>query len=212
MSEKKLNAFQQFVQDLIPAAMKKQIADAHAAQLKLEADLAAAAANPAPAAVALKEMKTKDGKVLSIAADTPAVDVMVMDTTSGTPVPLEGSVELEDGSKITAVAGKITVYEPAVVAPPMDMTAATTALKAQFAAEKVEFEKTFRADFATLKKESEENKASLKDVNTQLAVLLAFADKVTNSPVAEKEVKKTVDVDFSKMTPLEIYKYNKENS
>lgn len=71
----------------------------------------------APVVVTLKEVKSKDGKVLSYDGELIA-GTMVNEMVEGNAVPAEGAYELEDGSKLMCVAGKVTEVVPMEMAAP----------------------------------------------------------------------------------------------
>lgn len=168
---------------------------------------------PTTAPVALeKVMTSKDGKTFSIAADAPAMGVAIMETTSGTPAPFEGTAEFEDGSKIIAVAGSITEYTPA--APPIDQAAAVqqaqAALKADFAAQKVSLAKEIETKFAATI--SEQNK-TISDLNEIVKFLSDFHIKQmetpVNTPVKKAEFKELTKDEVSKLSTADQVKYHR---
>lgn len=211
---KELNAFQKFALTVLKTDQIKILTDWSA---KFNTDgtpvVPATPAAVAPPVLLEKVVKTVDGKTLSIAGE-PAAGIAVMDTTTGTPIVLsDGDYTLEDGSTMSVVSGLITVYTPATIVPPADLAQ----MQAQFAAHKVDFEKSFTAKFAAqekeviaLKKANTELAAEVKDLNIISKIVAEFMHQATVTPVEEKQ--KSEQIDFSKMTPLEKYRYDKQNS
>ncbi len=162
----------------------------------------------------IKEVVTKDGKRITIGGDI-AEGVAVMDMSTEAPAPLaDGDYELEDGTKFKVKTGVIASFEMAAPPAPADMTAASTALRAQFASEKVAFEKIFTAKFAAQEKQITATKASLADHNTMLKELVGFMAQVLETPVAEKPVDKTAAysslLELKKTDPLAYYRAVKD--
>lgn len=192
-----LTAFQKAVAAILPDALKTKIKE-------LAVKFNAAPVPPAPPAPPVqldKQMKTQDGAMTVSIAGDPAPGIAIMDMTSGTPVPLsDGTYTMEDGSTIIVAGGLITTFTPG--APPAPVVDYTT----QFAAAKLEFA-------SELKKRDDkitELESTQKDDIEFKKVILEFMDAVLKEPV--KEPKKLIpEVDFSKMTPLERYRYHKAN-
>jgi hypothetical protein len=171
---------------------------------------------PAPASVALEKVMTStDGKTFSIASEMPAVDVAIMETTSGTPTPFDGMAEFEDGSKITAVAGTITEYTPAPApAAPVDQAAAvqqaTATLRAEFASQKVslakEIETKFAAKFADIEKENADLKGMVKTVVEFFAFQM---ETPAAKPATKTQFKELTAEEVAKLSPADQVKYNR---
>jgi hypothetical protein len=176
------------------------------------------APTPAPAPAKLeKTFKTKDGLLsISVAAEVPAAGVAVIDPATGNAIP-DGTYLLEDGSSITVAAGLITDYTAAApLAPPMDMTAATTALKAQFAAEKVEFEKTYSTKFKALEDKNKELEKTVTDQVEINKTVVKFMHDLINTPIPDEpkkketvQFKKLSEKEISELSPLQQMKYNR---
>lgn len=166
-----------------------------------------------PAPVALdKQMKTQDGAItVSIGGQAPAVNVPVMDVTSGAPTPLaDGTYTLEDGSSITVAAGVITAFTPAA-APDMPAD-----FKTQFAAQKMEFEtmislklKAVNDQIAIQKKETAEQAQTIADLTEINKTVVSFMEQIMETPVPEPEKKKFDYEAFEKMSSLEKRRYQK---
>lgn len=87
-----------------------------------------AAAQPAP--VALKEVKTKEGKVISFDGETLAVSSPVFEVIEGNKTPLaDGPYTLEDGSMIMVTGGLVTEMKPAAAPDPNQMQSPATLSK-----------------------------------------------------------------------------------
>jgi hypothetical protein len=171
---------------------------------------------PTPAKLE-KTFKTKDGLLsISVAAEVPAVGVAVIDPATGNAIP-DGTYLLEDGSSITVAAGAITEYTAAAPpAPPMDMTAATTALKAQFAAEKVEFEKTFKTQFKALEDKNKELEKTVTDQVEINKTVVKFMHDLINTPIPDEPAKKKAvqfkklsEKEYAELSPVDKIKYNR---
>lgn len=192
------------VRDLIPEAT----------QTKIKTFMAKFNAVPPVPPVIVKldtQVTTQDGTMtLSIAGDSAAIGAMVMDLTSGTPVPVaDGTYTLQDGSSITTVAGAITAIVPAPVAtppqPPADFGAQ---FKIQFAAQEVKFAGLLKAELKLRDIKIAELEATNKDITEINKTVVEFMSKIMETPVVEKK-KVLPAVDFSKMSALEVRRYHK---
>lgn len=151
---------------------------------------------PIPTPVTLKEVKTKDAKVLSYDGEL-AVETIVNDITSGTPVPCEGEYELEDGTKMKCVAGKVTEVMPAEPNP-MDMNAIAPQVAAEVATQ-----------MAAIKLESQNKvneylEANLK-LQNQVVELTKIVNTILETPIT---LASTPVVDESQLTAWQKFKRN----
>jgi len=173
--------------------------------------------NPEPVKMESEVKIAGTETVLVVAGDpsaaTPEAPIMVIVKGSGEPAP-DGEHKLEDGSTINVTNGGITSYKPAEVAAPIDQVAAVaqaqTALKAEFAAQKVSLAKEIRTEFAT---QIAEQNATIKDLNEIVKFLSDVHIKqmetaVPDAPV-KKEQKELSAEEYAKLTPAQQTKYNR---
>lgn len=211
MSDKKEpNVFQKFVQSILTADQKKQIAEAH---VKFNEQPPAAPATPAATTAPVKlesEVKIAGTETVLVIAGDPATataeaPVMVVDKATGSPAP-DGEHKLEDGSTITVTAGGITSFKPAEVAPPVDMaqavTQAATAFKAEF---KTELSATikFAEEISTLKLELAEAKQEITDMQKLNKTFTAIFHAADITPVDDKPATTTPTKSWDEMTGQE---------
>lgn len=173
--------------------------------------------NPEPVKMESEVKIAGTETVLVIAGDpsaaTPEAPVQVIVKGSGEPAP-DGEHKLEDGSVINVTNGGITSYKPAEPAAPVDQVAAVaqaqTALKAEFAAQKVSLAKEIRTEFAA---QIAEQNATIKDLNEIVKFLSDVHIKQMETPVstepAKKELKTLTPAEVAKLTPAEQVKYNR---
>lgn len=155
--------------------------------------------------------------VLVVAGDpstaTAETPVQVIVKGSGEPAP-DGEHKLEDGSVINVTNGGITSYKPAEVAAPVDqgqaVAQAQTALKAEFAAQKVSLAKEIRTEFAA---QIAEQNATIKDLNEIVKFLsdvhIKQMETAVSTEPAKKELKTLTPAEVAKLTPAEQVKYNR---
>ena len=155
--------------------------------------------------------------VLVVAGDpsaaTPEAPIQVIVKGSGEPAP-DGEHKLEDGSVINVTNGGITSYKPAEVAAPVDQAAAVaqaqTALKAEFAAQKVSLAKEIRTEFAA---QIAEQNATIKDLNEIVKFLSDVHIKQMETAVpdepAKKDFKELSAEEYAKLSNVQKAKYNR---
>lgn len=172
-------------------------------------DVPATPAAPVPAAapavpVQLVEVKTTDGKLLSI--DTMAVGGSVM--IDGVSAP-DAEYTIEDGSIITVVGGLITVIVPAATpapAPGADMAAFKLefeAFKSQFTAVQTEFT-AHKTQFAAVQNELAGNKEAF-------AKLLSVVELLSNSSITPPAHTPAAFVKADPLAELSNYQKLKKN-
>lgn len=209
------------------AAFMNSLSDeAKAAYLKFKSDVKAFATKfntaptpaptPTPAPVALEsEVKIAGTETVLVIAGDPATataeaPVMVVDKSTGAPAP-DGEHKLEDGSTITVTAGGITAYKPAEVIPPIDQAAAVaqaaTALKAEFASQKVDLAKQIETKFAA---QIAEQNQTIQDLNKQVQYLADFHIHQMETAVEVPVKKKTeIVVDPNNLTGFQKFQMEK---
>lgn len=167
-------------------------------KVKLEGELAA------PAPVKMTDVKTQDGKMLSVEGEMAVGSMISLIDEAGIKTPAEGEFMLEDGTKVEAMAGKITAVESAEMPAPAPMIDATK-MEAQFSKAKEDFETKLSAIETKHKAEIDE----LKKVT--LSALNAFdkiAEKLFTEPVITVDLSKQI-VDESKLSAAQKYRISK---
>lgn len=164
-----------------------------------------------------KVMATKGGKKLAVTGELKEGS-QIMDVTGESPMPFEGTEELEDGTKVTALAGKITAIEAAVVQQAVnpdlmgfkkEVVDFKSELLTQFASHKIEFEK--------LKKENAELKATILDHSKIINENAKFMVQLLDTPVKEEQNTKgkyngfASEQEWKEKDSFSYYKYRKEN-
>lgn len=148
------------------------------------------------AEVKLSEVKLKDGTILSIEGEAPAVGAAVQVVAEGGNVPApDGEYELEDGSKITIASGKISEMKPAdkPADKPVEMGAdvlksLTDRLDALEAKAKTGEEKLAEAN-KVIEKQKTELKAQLEIQKETFALVETLAAMPATKPIeAEKKI------------------------
>jgi hypothetical protein len=165
--------------------------------------------NP-PAPVTLKDVTTKDGKKLSYDGELKEGTPISIVSETG-PAPAEGSFELEDGTKITAMAGKVTKLEPAAAPAPTEMPAE---MKQQFSVQLAEQEnklvKIIEAKFATEKAALVAENVELKKIQlSTLKTIEGLKTAIENIPVDNIALSRPAKKEYKDMSPAE--KYNHDN-
>lgn len=145
--------------------------------LKLE-DEVAPAALAAPVEPTFTQAKTKEGVMVQYEGELKeGTALMVVAESGATPAP-DGTHELEDGTKVSTVAGVITKVEAVEVVAPEVPAVMPEEMKAQFSAQKSEFEK----EIAELKKLQ---LSTLKMIEKFLEVPFEQVTLSKEKPVAE---------------------------
>lgn len=170
-------------------------------KVKLEGELAA------PAPVKMTDVKTQDGQMLSVEGEMAVGSMISLVDAAGIKTPAEGEFMLEDGTKVEAVAGKITAVEK--VEPAGESMITSAKMQAQFTA----FKETTKAEFDTkLSAIEAKHKAEIDELKkVTLSALNAFdkiSEKLFNEPVISVELGKQI-VDESKLTPAQQYRLSK---
>ena len=157
---------------------------------------------PIPTPVTLKEVKTKDAKVLSFDGEL-IVGASVSDITSGEPVPTEGEYELEDGTKMKCVAGLVTEIMPVEPIDNMDMNKIAPQVAAEVATQ-----------MAAIKLSSENKTTELLEANLKLQNQVIELTKIVNT-ILETPIRlasqpsKKEDKPYEEMTKAEQVKFNR---
>jgi hypothetical protein len=156
---------------------------------------------PIQTPVSLKEVKTKDAKVLNYEGETLTVDTMVTDVTSGEPVPAEGEYELEDGSKLVCVAGKVTEMIPSAAPEGMDMNKIAPVIAQEVATQ-----------MSSIKLSSENKTNELIEANLKLQNQVVELTKIVNTiletPISLGEHKE-ISKPYEEMTKVEKVRFNR---
>lgn len=172
---------------------------------KEEMDLLKEFLKPVVTPVKLAELKTKDGKTLSIEGEL-AEGAVIKEAGA------EGLIDLADGDYVVMVedkevtvsvaGGKVAKITAAAAPPPADMAAVTAALaklSTQLSSNAIETAKAHNALVA-------EN----TNFKKQFTALAAIVDKMANAPVNLAATEKT-DKELENMTPYEKAVYERES-
>ena len=141
------------------------------------------------------EVKTKDGKIFSIEGELKAESVIKEATPEGLVDVADGEYELEDGTKIKVVGGKISE----VAAKATDNTNTVPAEMAKVIAQLSEQKNAIEVKFEAQTKEIDELKK-------QLVVLSKHMTKILETPINTVTETK---VDIEKMSAFERRNYHK---
>jgi hypothetical protein len=159
---------------------KEQMEELKSIALKLEGEIAVPVA-PAPIATPtlLKEMKTKDGKTLSVEGELKeGAALMIVSETGPAPAP-DADYELEDGTIVSVAGGLVTVIKPAALTPapvapvPAEMIQQMTT---QLSAHKKDIEASYEVKFQKQADEVKELKKILLSQNKMI-------DTIVNTPI-----------------------------
>lgn len=154
-------------------------------------------AAPTAPTVQLAEMKTKDGKVLTIDGELKeGATVMLVDPTNG-PLPApDGDHELEDGTIITVAGGLVTMVKPvSAPEPAAEMAQVVQQMEAKFSAQTKEIEKSYSVKLAEQKKDFEDK---LKDLSNKVLLTSQLLEKIIETPIDTIEFEKSGSVKFEK--------------
>lgn len=171
------------------------------------------AAAPAPEAAPSTDVKTKDGKVLSIVGEVkPGADIMM----DGAPAP-DGSYEAEDGSTLVVQTGKLVDIQPKQEEAPMASAPAPVA-QAEVPAtpspnptKVTKYTETiFDAQFASL----DELKVAFTAQSQVIEGLVKMVEQIANTPTEKTTFKKKDKVAAAGVIDYEnesIAEYRKRN-
>lgn len=171
-------------------------------------------AAPAAPAVQLTEMKTKDGKVLTIDGELKeGATVMLVDPTNGPSQAPDGDHELEDGTIITVAGGLVTMVKPvSAPEPAAEMAQVVQQMEAKFSAQTKEIEKSYSVKLAEQKKDFEDK---LKDLSNKVLLTSQLLDKIIETPIdtiefsAAKSSKALTEEEYNKLSNADKVKYNR---
>ena len=153
--------------------------------------------DPAGTAATLKEVKAKDGSILSYEGDTPAAGAAITlknDKGEMIPVP-DGNVELEDGTILAVKDGKIADVKPAEKKkdePPAfdakeEMKRLKTASEAAITELKTQYKKDLIDLQATIKKQSMEQEKQATIVKEVFSIIEKLAALPSAPPAPKKD-------------------------
>jgi hypothetical protein len=159
-----------------------------------------------PVAVKAAEVKTKDGKALSYEGDT-LEGAMISEVTEGGLVPLvTGDYELEDGTLVSVLDGKVTsVKKIEVEVEPADMSAVQKEFATQMSAQKIALENQVNAQAKEI--------ADLKGIVVTMSTMIK---EISEAPIGGEISKEVVNEDWMKkpyeqMSNFEKLKFNRQN-
>jgi hypothetical protein len=159
--------------------------------------------------VKMKDVKTKDGlKTLSFEGEMPMKDAPISDITSGTPVPFEGEAELEDGTKIKAVAGVITEVMEVEVQETPEQLAAKKALES-VAPQVAQMSVQMKADKENFDKQVSELKKENVELKKQIQLTAKAIDVILNTEIKNASEKEKIEKEYDAMTNAEKVKFNR---
>lgn len=181
---------------------KEELSALKADIVNMEAQLGAPAPVPTPAPVKLKEVKTKDGKTLSVDGDIAAtMPIMLIDPTSGPGPAPDGDYELADGTIVSVTGGLISVVKPGTTMP----ADYAKQIEAKFSAHKKEIENEYSVKLSAQKTEFENTIQELKKIVLSNSRAIT---KILETPIDLIEFNKN-EKKYEDMTPSE--RYNHDN-
>lgn len=149
---------------------------------------------PAPAQVAFKEFKTKEGKTISVEGELVVGSKVNEVSEAGSLPAADGEYYLEDGTEIKVTGGLITYIKPAEATPPAPAVDPT--MMAQMEAQKNEI--------ATLKMEVEK-------AGKDKAELVSIFKKILEAPVQSTQMSShsKIEKPYNEMNNFEKTRYNR---
>jgi len=149
------------------------------------------------------EVKTKDGKALSYEGDTLENAMISEVTETGLVALVTGDYELEDGTMISVLDGKVTMVKKAEVAAPADMAALESKVATQMNAHKV-----------ALEKQVSDQAKEIADLKGIVVKMNAMLTEISEAPIGgeiSKEVKNEdwMKLPYEKMSNAQKAKFNR---
>jgi hypothetical protein len=158
-------------------------------------------------AVALKEAKTKDGKVISYKGEKLDKSVAVFEVKDGVETPLaDGDYVMEDGSTIMVAGGLIADIKAADPNPTPEQAMAVAMSKHKTEVEAL-FETKFKANNESLIKKVDSLTASNTELKTLTEKLLKLTQDILTIPVEDAPT--VTSKDYNDMTALEKRKHDR---